>query len=114
MLSPADRKQKTRAMMYKKLWWCILCSIIVTFGFFPLPSLAVRMPISCLNIRSILDGWLNIVYLFDIAFVAYLWRPTANNRRFAMSDELAQDDDAFEIRSFGSGPMTTMNLPGIP
>jgi hypothetical protein len=26
--------------------------------------------------------------LFDIAFVCYLWRPTANNRRFAMSDEV--------------------------
>jgi len=37
----------------------------------------------------VLDGWLNLVYLFDIAFVAYLWRPTANNRRFAMSDEVS-------------------------
>ena len=29
-----NRKQKTKAMMYKKLWWCILGSIIVIFGFF--------------------------------------------------------------------------------
>lgn len=28
------------------------------------------------------------MYLIDIAYVAYLWRPTANNRRFAMSDEV--------------------------
>ena len=36
----------------------------------------------------VLDGWLNLVYLADVAFVAYLWRPTDNNRRFAMSDEV--------------------------
>ncbi|EHK99512.1 hypothetical protein M7I_4671 [Glarea lozoyensis 74030] len=50
----------------------------------------------------ILDGWLNLVYLGDVIFVAYIWRPTANNRRFAMSDELAQDDEGFEIADFGA------------
>lgn len=49
----------------------------------------------------ILDGWLNLVYLADVGFIAYLWRPTPNNRRFAMSDEIAQDDDGFEIASMG-------------
>lgn len=125
-----DRKQKTKAMMYKKLWWCILVSIIVIFGFFFINSIAFAGQSETSFVPShwktrwfVLDGWLNIVYLFDIAFVAYLWRPTANNRRFAMSDEvrsqflqdciigkqsmlttlkLAQDDDGFEIRSFGS------------
>jgi hypothetical protein len=47
----------------------------------------------------VLDGWLNLVYLADVCFVAYMWRPTANNRRFAMSDEIAQDDEGFEIAS---------------
>ncbi|KAJ5098509.1 hypothetical protein N7532_005510 [Penicillium argentinense] len=105
-----DRKQKTKALMYKRLWWCILGSIIVIFGFFFINSF-VFVGRSDVNFVPehwkarwfVLDGWLNLVYLFDIAFVAYLWRPTANNRRFAMSDELAQDDDGFEIRSFGSG-----------
>ncbi len=51
----------------------------------------------------ILDGWLNLVYFADVAWVAYLWRPTANNRRFAMSDEIAQDDDGgFEIADIGA------------
>ncbi|PLN75750.1 lung seven transmembrane receptor-domain-containing protein [Aspergillus taichungensis] len=105
-----DRKQKTKAMMYKKLWWCILGSIIVIFGFFFLNSISFAgrsdasfVPDHWKTRWFVLDGWLNIVYLFDIGFVAYLWRPTANNRRFAMSDELAQDDDGFEIRSLGSG-----------
>lgn len=90
-----DRKQKTKAMMYKKLWWCILGSIIVIFGFFFLNSISFAgrsdasfVPDHWKTRWFVLDGWLNIVYLFDIAFVAYLWRPTANNRRFAMSDEV--------------------------
>lgn len=37
-----------------------------------------------------------------MVFIAYIWRPTANNRRFAMSDELAQDDEGFEITDFGA------------
>ena len=39
--------------------------------------------------------------MVDIALISYIWRPTANNRRFAMSDEIAQDDDGFEIASIG-------------
>ena len=90
-----DRKQKTKAMMYTKLWWCILGSIMVIFGFFFINSIAFAggrdanfVPEHWKTRWFILDGWLNLVYLFDIAFVSYLWRPTANNRRFAMSDEV--------------------------
>lgn len=90
-----DRKQKTKAMMYKKLWWCILGSIMVIFGFFFVNSFAFAgsseanfVPEHWQTRWFILDGWLNLVYFFDFAFVAYLWRPTANNRRFAMSDEV--------------------------
>lgn len=94
-----DRKQKTKALMYKKLWWCILGSIIVIFGFFFINSFAFAgrsdasfVPEHWKARWFVLDGWLNLVYMFDIVFVAYLWRPTANNRRFAMSDEVG---DAF-------------------
>lgn len=90
-----DRKQATKGMMYKKLWWCILGSIIVIFAFFFFNSFTFAsrsdpgfVPHHWKTRWFILDGWLNIVYLFDISFVAYLWRPTANNRRFAMSDEV--------------------------
>lgn len=102
-----DRKQKTKAMMYKKLWWCILGSIMVIFGFFFVNSFAFAgrseanfVPEHWQTRWFVLDGWLNLVYLCDIAFIAYLWRPTANNRRFAMSDELSQEDDGtFEFQS---------------
>ena len=91
-----DRKQKTKALMYRKLSWCILGSILVIFAFFFVNSFAFAgsgevdfVPKHWQTRWFVLDGWLNLVYLFDIAFVAYLWRPTANNRRFAMSDEVS-------------------------
>ncbi|EKG15660.1 Transmembrane receptor eukaryota [Macrophomina phaseolina MS6] len=101
-----DRKQRVKFMMYKKLWWCILGSILVIFGFFFFNSFAFAgagdpdfAPTHWQTRWFVLDGWLNLVYLADVCFVAYLWRPTANNRRFAMSDEIAQDDEGFEIAS---------------
>lgn len=91
-----DRKQKTKALMYKKLSWCILGSILIIFAFFFVNSFAFAgsseanfIPDHWQTRWFVLDGWLNLVYLFDIAYVAYLWRPTANNRRFAMSDEVS-------------------------
>ncbi|SPO01076.1 related to PTM1 - member of the major facilitator superfamily [Cephalotrichum gorgonifer] len=104
-----DRKQHAKAAMYKKLWWCILGSILVIFGFFFFNSLSFAsasdpdyVPFHWKTRWFILDGWLNLVYLFDVCFVAYVWRPTANNRRFAMSDEIAQDDDGtFDLGDIG-------------
>lgn len=103
-----ERKQTVKAGMYRKLWWSILLSIIVIFGFFFFNSFTFAsasdpdfVPFHWQTRWFILDGWLNLVYLADVVFIAYLWRPTANNRRFAMSDELAQDDEGFEIADFG-------------
>ncbi|CAD0105927.1 unnamed protein product [Aureobasidium uvarum] len=91
-----ERKQTIKAMMYRKLWWCILGSIVVIFVFFFVNSWTLAgvsdedfVPTHWSTRWFILDGWLNLVYLADVAFVAWLWRPTANNRRFAMSDEIA-------------------------
>lgn len=72
-------------------------SIMVIFGFFFVNSFAFAgrseanfVPEHWQTRWFVLDGWLNLVYLCDIAFIAYLWRPTANNRRFAMSDEVCK------------------------
>lgn len=90
-----ERKQTIKAGMYRKLWWCILTSIIVIFIFFFVNSWTFAgqsatdfVPNHWQSRWFILDGWLNLVAFFDVAFVAYVWRPTANNRRFAMSDEV--------------------------
>jgi hypothetical protein len=106
-----DRKQHAKEAMYRKLWWCILLSILVIFAFFFFNSFSFAsardpdyVPFHWKSRWFILDGWLNIVYFADVAFVAYVWRPTANNRRFAMSDEIAQDDDGtFEIANLDIG-----------
>lgn len=104
-----ERKQHAKESMYRKLWWSILISIVVIFGFFFFNSFTFAsvgdpdfVPFHWKTRWFILDGWLNIVYFADVAWIAYLWRPTANNRRFAMSDEIAQDDDGnFEIADIG-------------
>ena len=90
-----QRKQSVKATMYRRLWYIILGSIVVIFGFFFLNSFTFAgrsdpdfVPNHWKTRWFILNGWLNIVYLIDIASVAYIWRPTANNRRFAMSDEV--------------------------
>lgn len=89
------RKQTIKAAMYRKLWYCILTSIVVIFVFFFVNSWIFAgqgdedfVPSHWKGRWFILDGWLNLVYFFDVAFVAYVWRPSANNRRFAMSDEV--------------------------
>lgn len=104
-----ERKQHVKEGMYKSLWWCILITVVVIFGFFFINSFTFAsindidfVPSHWKTRWFVLDGWLNIVYLGDVAWVAYVWRPTANNRRFAMSDEIAQDDDGnFEIGEIG-------------
>ncbi|CAB4406068.1 unnamed protein product [Rhizophagus irregularis] len=40
----------------------------------------------------LLDGWLNILYLIVFCVILIIWRPTRNNKRFAMSEELTQED----------------------
>jgi len=49
--------------------------------------------------RFFLDGWLNILYLIVFVTIVYILRPSANNKQFAMSDELRQDDDDFDLSS---------------
>lgn len=101
-----ERKQHVKAGMYRKLWWCILTSIVVIFAFFFVNSWTFAgsgnadfVPNHWQSRWFILDGWLLLVYFCDVSFIAYIWRPSANNRRFAMSDEISQTDDGFEIAS---------------
>ncbi|KAI0023249.1 lung seven transmembrane receptor-domain-containing protein [Xylariomycetidae sp. FL0641] len=105
-----ERKQTAKEAMYKKLWWCILLSILVIFGFFFFNSFSFAnasdpdyVPFHWKSRWFVLDGWLNLVFFADVAWIAYVWRPTANNRRFAMSDEIAQDDEGgFEFADVGA------------
>ena len=104
-----ERKQFVKELMYRKLWWAILISLLVIFGFFFFNSFSFVsindpdfVPYHWKTRWFVLDGWLNVVYFADVVWVAYVWRPTANNRRFAMSDEIAQDDDGnFDLGDIG-------------
>lgn len=104
-----ERKQHVKEAMYRKLWWSILISVLVIFAFFFFNSFTFAsvndpdfVPFHWKTRWFVLDGWLNLVYFADVAWIAYIWRPTANNRRFAMSDEVAQDDDGnFEFGDIG-------------
>jgi hypothetical protein len=104
-----ERKQHVKEGMYKKLWWSILASCFVILAFFFFNTFTFTgltdpnfLPDHWKTRWFVLDGWLNIVYFAEVAWIAYVWRPTANNRRFAMSDEIAQDDDGnFEIADIG-------------
>lgn len=44
----------------------------------------------------LLDGWLALLYLTGFVSIALLWRPSEHNRRLAMSDEIAQDEQDAE------------------
>jgi hypothetical protein len=44
----------------------------------------------------LLDGYLALLYLVAFSAIAYIWRPTPNNRRLAMFDEIAQDEEDAE------------------
>lgn len=104
-----ERKQHVKALMYKNLWRLLLGSVVVIFGFFFLNSLtfANESPLEFITRHwqsrwFMLDGWLNVVYFVDFCLIAFIWRPTANNRRFAMSTQLAQDENEAQEFEIGS------------
>ena len=53
----------------------------------------------------LLDGILSLLYFVAFALIAWTWRPTGNNMRLAMSDELATDEETpgaeYEIHAIG-------------
>lgn len=44
----------------------------------------------------LLDGWTSTLYLTVFASIAWIWRPTGQNLRLSMSDEVATGDDGGE------------------
>lgn len=104
-----EKKQHVKAEMYKNLWRLLLASIVVIFGFFFINSMIFANESTLDFITKhwqtrwfLLDGWLNVVYFADFCLIAFIWRPTANNRRFAMSSQLAQDESEAQEFEIGS------------
>jgi hypothetical protein len=97
------RKQRYKLTMFKRLYYILLATAVVIAIFFVVSSMAFSDRLAedyaakSWRIRWwLLDGYLAILYFIAFWSIAYLWRPTENNRRLAMSDEIAQEDEEAE------------------
>ncbi|EUC63858.1 lung seven transmembrane receptor [Rhizoctonia solani AG-3 Rhs1AP] len=124
MAELADRKQTYKLGMFRALYRILLLAVIIIGAFFVVSSMSFSnrldedyAPETWETRWYLLDAWLAILYLVVFTSIAFLWRPTGHNRRLAMSDELAQDDDGAgeydleAIRPDGMGP-SEEHLPG--
>ncbi|CAE6407566.1 unnamed protein product [Rhizoctonia solani] len=125
MAELADRKQTYKLGMFRALYRILLLATkaspshtFLTPTHAHLPTLPDYAPETWETRWYLLDAWLAILYLVVFTSIAFLWRPTGHNRRLAMSDELAQDDDGAgeydleAIRPDGMGP-SEEHLPGM-
>ncbi|KAF9076025.1 lung seven transmembrane receptor-domain-containing protein [Rhodocollybia butyracea] len=121
------RKQRYKLSMFEKLYRILLFTVLVIAIFFVVSSfsfsgrLAEDYAAKSWKVQWwLLDGWLALLYLVCFVAIAYLWRPSENNRRYvhlllsgflsyllistlAMSEELAQDEadaEDYDLESF--------------
>ncbi|KAN0060405.1 hypothetical protein ACQY0O_007735 [Thecaphora frezii] len=110
-----QRKQMFKKGMFVKLHRILLGAVVFIFLFFIVSSITFSQsggegfaPNTWPYRWFLLDGWLACLYLAVFAAIAWVWRPTGNNMRLAMSDELATEDDpdaeGFEVDTFAQQP----------
>ncbi|KAH8099260.1 lung seven transmembrane receptor-domain-containing protein [Cristinia sonorae] len=99
----AARKQRYKLRMFKWLYRILMFTVGVIVIFFIVSSFVFSgRRAEDYGARSwkiqwwLLDGWLTLLYLIDFTAISYLWRPSPNNRRLAMFDEIAQDEEDAE------------------
>ncbi|KIM88622.1 hypothetical protein PILCRDRAFT_2830 [Piloderma croceum F 1598] len=97
------RKQRYKLAMFTKLYRILLLTVVIIFIFFVISTLSFSDRLAedyaakSWRVRWwLLDGYLALLYLVAFSAIAYLWRPTPNNRRLAMFDEIAQDEEDAE------------------
>ncbi|GLB35917.1 putative lung seven transmembrane receptor [Lyophyllum shimeji] len=97
------RKQRYKLRMFERLYYILLAAVVVIAIFFVVSSMSfsgrLAEDYAAKSWRSrwwLLDGWLALLYFAAFVAIAFLWRPSANNRRLAMSDEIAQDEEDAE------------------
>lgn len=95
------RKQSFKSQMFVKLHRILIGAAVVIVIFFFVSSISFSnrlqqdfAPDTWRTRWFLLDGWLSLLYMVCFVSIAYLWRPTERNRYLAMSDELAQDEEA--------------------
>ncbi|CCM04443.1 uncharacterized protein FIBRA_06623 [Fibroporia radiculosa] len=84
----AARRQHYKLSMFKWLHRILLLTVLVIAVFFVVSSLTFSGRLAeDYGSKSwrvqwwLLDGWLALLYLVDFISIAYLWRPSPNNRR---------------------------------
>ncbi|KAF8898991.1 protein PTM1 [Infundibulicybe gibba] len=82
------RKQRYKLGMFERLHRILLFTVLIIAIFFVVSSLSFSGRLAeDYAAKSwkyrwwLLDGWLALLYFVAFAAIAYLWRPTANNRR---------------------------------
>ncbi|KAF8846021.1 hypothetical protein BDN67DRAFT_1018676 [Paxillus ammoniavirescens] len=88
MMQLTIRKQRYKLNMFKRLYYILLATVVVITIFFVVSSFAFSdrfaedYAAKSWRIRWwLLDGYLAILYFVSFWSIAYLWRPTENNRR---------------------------------
>ncbi|UZJ52316.1 hypothetical protein CBS101457_001636 [Exobasidium rhododendri] len=106
------RKQTFKGQMFRKLYRILVFAVVAIFVFFILTTIAFSQSATedfSPNVWAyrwfLLDGWMGTLYLVVFSSIAWLWRPTGQNLRLSMSDEIGQDDgyegEHYEIDEFG-------------
>ncbi|EEB07112.1 seven transmembrane receptor-like protein [Schizosaccharomyces japonicus yFS275] len=99
-----NRKQTVKAMMFKRLWQ-LLVGFLLVYNVIIFTSIVLFIMYGQMEFYRkfwkatwfVNYGYVDIVALVFLCTILYLWRPTENNRRFAMSEQVAQDVDEFEM-----------------
>ncbi|KAF9056134.1 lung seven transmembrane receptor-domain-containing protein [Panaeolus papilionaceus] len=97
------RKQHYKLKMFTRLNYILTFAVFIIGLFFVVSTmsftgrLAEDYQANSWRLRWwLLDGWLSLLYFAAFCSIAFLWRPSENNRRLAMSDEIAQDEEDAE------------------
>ncbi|WFD25432.1 hypothetical protein MNAN1_000394 [Malassezia nana] len=108
-----ERHQTFKMNMFKRLQAILLGSVaFLTLYFFGIIAMVALTGTSDFVDHSwkyrwfLLDGVLVLLYLGAFGLIAWSWRPTGNNMRLAMSDELATDEEVaagqFDVHTIGA------------
>ncbi|KAI0669739.1 lung seven transmembrane receptor-domain-containing protein [Trametes maxima] len=100
----AARKQRYKLSMFQWLHGILVLTVIVIAIFFVVSSLTFSGRLAeDYGAKSwkvqwwLLDGWLALLYLVDFVVIAWLWRPSPNNRRYLAQDE--EDAEDYDLES---------------
>ncbi|KAL4070596.1 protein PTM1 [Scleroderma citrinum] len=88
MTQLAARKQRYKLKMFQRLYYILLATVVVIAIFFVVSSYSFSARLAedyaAKSWRArwwLLDGYLSILFYVAFWSIAYLWRPTENNRR---------------------------------